>query len=258
MITIKEMNLVNSGDGLRLPQLVGDNMVMQRDKSNKIWGYIDKGKKVTIKFVGEVYETEVNSEGKWEVYLKPLCDIGPHTMEICGDKTIVINNILIGDLWICGGQSNMELPVARVMELYRDEVNHYENSFIRMFRVPSAYDFEHPQEELVDGYWQILNKENVLDFTALGYFFAKELFDRYQVPIGLINTALGGTPAEAWISEDSLNVMPEYIAQVAKYKDKGYINELLHKDEQRISAWMKRLDELDKGLNEEAAKLGIK
>ena len=245
---------MNNGDGLRLPQLVGDNMILQRDRSNKIWGYIEEGKKVTIKFVDEVYETEGNSEGKWEVYLKPLCDIGPYTMEICGEKTIVIHNILIGDLWICGGQSNMELPVARVMELYRDEVNQYENSFIRMFRVPTVYDFEHPKEELIDGYWQILKKENVLDFTALGYFFAKELFERYQVPIGLISTALGGTPAEAWISEDSLKVMPEYIAQVAKYKDKGYINELLHKDSERISAWMKQLDELDKGLNEETSK----
>ena len=242
------MSKVANSNELRLPKLIGDGMILQREQPNKIWGYIGEGKKVTVKFVNTIYETEGNREGKWEVCLKPLPDGGPYNMEIKADKTIIIQNILMGDLWICGGQSNMELPVSRVMERYRDEINSYVNPLIRMFKVPMAYDFEAPQEELIEGYWQPLTKRNVQDFTATGYFFAKKLFEKYQVPIGLIHTAVGGTPAEAWISEEGLKAMPEYIEQIAKYKNKDYIRQVLDKDEERINQWLQRLDNLDRGM----------
>lgn len=186
--------------------------------------------------------------------MNPLPDGGPYNMEIQADKTITIHNILMGDLWICGGQSNMELPVSRVMERYRNEINGYDNPLIRMFRVPIVYDFEALQEELADGYWQLLTKKNVLDFTATGYFFAKELFEKYQVPIGLIHTAVGGTPVEAWISEEGLRTLPEYIEQVDEYKDREYIKQVIRKDDERINTWMNRLNTLDSGMSNEECK----
>ncbi len=248
------MSGVDNSSGLRLPQLISDGMILQRERPNKIWGYVGEGIKVIVKFVNVTYETEGDSKGRWEIYLNPLPDGGPYNMEIKADRVIVIRNILIGDLWICGGQSNMELPISRVMERYRDEVNTYINPLIRMFKVPMVYDFESPQEELMGGDWQPLTKENVQDFTAVGYFFAKKLFEKYQIPIGLIHTAVGGTPAEAWISEEGLKEMPEYIEQVAKYKDREHIKQVLEKDEQRIDTWIKRLDALDKGMSDEDSK----
>src|SRR5439155_14289739 len=111
------------------------------------------------------------------------------------------------------GQSNMELPMGRVKVKYPDVVDHANNTNIRQFEVPDKYNFNHPQEDVAYGQWIPATKEHILQFSAAAYFFANEIYNKYKVPVGLINTALGGSPAEAWISEDALKQFPAYYSE---------------------------------------------
>src|SRR5690606_26177600 len=116
---------------------------------------------------------------------------------------------LFGDVWICSGQSNMELTMERVKEKYAQIIASCENPYIRQFNVPDQYDFEKPHTDLEGGNWQKATPENIMGFSAVAYFFARELYEKYNVPVGLILSALGGSPVEAWMSEDALRRFPE-------------------------------------------------
>jgi len=233
---------------VRLPRLVSDGMVLQRDATVKIWGWADEGEKVTINFKGKTYTTAAGTDGKWMVTLSPLKAGGPYNMEIKATNLITLKSILIGDVWICSGQSNMELSMDRVKDKYPDIIAHSDNPSIRQFIVPDRYNFNTPQEDLESGNWESANPKTVLNFTAVGYFFAKELFEKYKVPIGLMNASLGGSPAQAWLSEDALKAFPEYLATAEKYKDIAYINQIKEKDKAVNDAWYNRIRQIDKGL----------
>ncbi|WP_054743234.1 sialate O-acetylesterase [Cellulosilyticum ruminicola] len=238
--------------GLKLPRIISDGMIIQRNEEIKIWGHESAGVFIDVYFAGCTYTAVGDKEGNWKVVMPAMEAGGPYELIITvgNKKRMVIQDILIGDLWLCGGQSNMELPISRVMERYKEEVETYENNKIRMFQVPMTYDFNGPLENIRAGIWQRLNQSNAKNFTAVGYFFAKALYEKYQVPIGLIHTAIGGTPIEAWMSEEALKQFPAYIEQSAKYKDKAFIQKTLVDDITRINAWYNRLDEVDLSLKE--------
>lgn len=234
---------------VKLPLLISDGMVLQRDADVKIWGWADKGEKVTINFNGKTYNATTGTDGKWSVMLSELkAGDGPYSMDINASNHIILTNIMIGDVWVCSGQSNMELAMDRVKYRYPDVVAHADNPNIRQFVVPHRYDFQGPQEDLKSGRWESANPESVLHFSAVGYFFAKELFEKYHVPIGLINASLGGSPAQAWLSEDALKVFPEYLQTAEKFKDGNYINQIVEKDKAVSDAWYSRIQQLDNGL----------
>lgn len=240
---------MESIEGLRLPKIWSDGMVIQREKEIKIWGYVQEGKKVKVYFMEQVYETTGNSVGRWSITIPPLRAGGPYEIKVeSQEQSITIKDILIGDVWICGGQSNMELPIERVMERYRKEVRSYNNEQIRMFKTPIKYDFAKPREDFEEGQWQALNQENVLAFYAVGYFYAKELYEHYQVPIGLIQVAIGGTPVEAWMSEESLSHFPNYVASIESYKDEKNIQKDLEEDVERMQQWDEQVWKSDQGL----------
>jgi sialate O-acetylesterase len=233
---------------VRLPALLSDGMVLQRDTNAKIWGWADEGENVKIIFNGKTYSTRADADGKWEVVLSQLKAGGPYSMNIEADNHITLKDIMIGDVWACSGQSNMELSMDRVKYRYPDVIANSDNPAIRQFVVPDVYNFKEPQEDLKSGNWVSANPENILEFTAVGYFFAKELFEKYHVPIGLINTSLGGSPAQAWLSEDSLKAFPEYLETAKKFKDDAYIKQIIEKDNAVSDAWYNRIQEIDKGL----------
>ncbi len=233
---------------VRLPLLVSEGMVLQRGDSAKIWGWADTGEKVTIKFNDKTYNTIAGTDGKWAVSLSALKAGGPYDMEINATNHTTLKNILIGDVWICSGQSNMVLPMDRVKDKYPDVIVNSENPSIRQFIVPDRYDFKTLQEDLESGNWESANPGTILNFTAVGYFFAKELFEKYHVPIGLIKASLGGSPAQAWMSEDALKAFPEYLATAEKYKDIAYINQIKEKDKAVNDAWYGHIQQIDKGL----------
>ncbi|WP_094546029.1 sialate O-acetylesterase [Petroclostridium xylanilyticum] len=233
---------------IRLPRLISDGMVLQRDARVKIWGWAGAGEKVTIHFIDREYSTTTDADGKWMVMLPALEAGGPYKMEIKGSNTITLNNILIGDVWVCSGQSNMELPMARVSDLYAEEIAHCDNPAIRQFIVPDRYDFKVPQQDLQEGSWESANPESILKFTAVGYFFAKALFEKYHVPIGLINASVGGSSVEAWLSEEALQAFPEHLETAKKFKDDTYLNKIKKEDEMISSTWYDHLNRQDQGL----------
>lgn len=230
-----------------LPTLVSDGMVLQREKNILIWGKADPGEQVNIKFLNKKYSTTADKNGDWKVTLSPMKAGGAYTMVI---NDIEIKNILIGDVWLCSGQSNMELPIRRVLDLYADEVKDYKNPMIHYIKIPISSNYHKPQSDIPKESWQELNPERALSFSALCYFFAKDLYEKTKVPIGLINSAVGGSPIESWISEDGLTEFPHYLHDRDLHRDDSYVEKANILDRERRNLWNTILYKKDKGLNE--------
>jgi sialate O-acetylesterase len=233
---------------ITLPRLISDGMVLQRDAEVRLWGWAATGEDIEIHFLDQTYNITADQDGNWEVILSSLKAGGPYSMEIKASNQLTLNNILVGDVWICSGQSNMVLPMERVQDKYAEEIANSANPSIRQFLVPMRYDFHEPQTDLKAGKWVSADPEKVMKYTATGYFFAKTLYDRYQVPMGLINVSVGGSPVEAWLSEDALQAFPQHVEVLTKYKDDAFVEQILAKDKAVQNAWYKRARQLDKGL----------
>ena len=232
---------------IKLPSFIGDGMVLQRNAEVKIWGWASPSERVTISFKDINLETKTKSDGEWMVVLKDLKQGGPYQMVISGTNTITINNILVGDVWLCSGQSNMELPMRRVKPLYKKEIATAQNSRIRYIEIPQRYNFKQPQQNIEKVEWQEVRPETISDFSAVAYFFAKELYDTYQVPIGLINASLGGSPAEAWLSEDALKEFPHYFNELQQFKNDELIDSIKNHDNNHWQDWHYTLHKKDLG-----------
>lgn len=244
-------SIVTSGQ-IKLPKLICDGMILQRDIPVKIWGWANRHAKITVNFIGAKYSAAADDNGRWNLVLPKHKEGGPFEMVISGSNEITIHNILYGDVWLCSGQSNMELPMRRVSPVYKSEIAKSLNDNIRQFLVPQKYDFNTPLEDLESGAWKSANPQNVLDFSAVGYFYAKELYDKYKIPIGIINASLGGSPAEAWISEESLKKFPAYYKEAQKFKDDSLIKKIEDSDNKRINAWYSLARQKDEGYKDPA------
>ncbi|MBC7890156.1 MAG: sialate O-acetylesterase [Ferruginibacter sp.] len=233
---------------VRLPRLISSGMVLQRDVTIKIWGWASPNEGVTLRFNNHTFKTIADNKGNWSLGLPAQKAGGPYQMTIKASNEINLKDILIGDTWICSGQSNMELTMERVKYKYTTEMLHAGNPDIRQFTVPDKYDFINPQPDLEAGNWLPLTPGNISSFSAVAYFFAKALYEKYKVPIGLINAALGGSPAEAWISESALKKLPAYYQQAQKFKNKNLIKTIESNDSTVSISWYKQLNETDDGL----------
>lgn len=236
---------------VKVPRLISDGMVLQREIPLRVWGWASPGERVTVKFCGETVSGETDDRGKWMVVLSPKKAGGPFVMDINGINHIWLRNVMVGEVWVCSGQSNMELPMDRVKEKYPEIIAHSENPAIRQFRVPQKYDFNTPHDNLPGAKWESAGPKTILGFSAVAYFFARELNTHYHVPVGLINAAVGGTPDEAWLSADALRFFPEYAAEAGRYADSNYVNSILAADKKRREDWYARVWENDKGLHDE-------
>ena len=211
---------------VKLPRLIRDSMILQRDSKINIWGWASKGEKIKIKFNGKNFKTTTASDGKWSLQLPPMKAGGPYTMNIDASNDLVITNILIGDVWLCSGQSNMVHQLKLHSVRYVDEIASANYPAIRHFWIPTMTDLNGPHDDLPTGYWKSANPEDVLEFSAVAYFFARKIYEKYHVPIGLINASVGGTPIEAWTSEEGLKEFPNIYATVQKNKDTTYVNNI--------------------------------
>jgi sialate O-acetylesterase len=231
---------------VRLPALVDDGMILQRDVETRIWGWASPGEEITISIGDHELTAQAGEDEKWEVALPAFEAGGPYVMEISGKNEIRIEDILFGDVWFCSGQSNMELPVRRVIWEYEELFDGYENNFIRQFKVPQTYNFKKRLHDYGSGKWVAADENSVLDFSAVAFFFAKNIYEKYNVPVGLINTAIGGSPAEAWMSRETLKEFPEHIAEMQRMKSDSLIRAIEAADQKRQNAWYQLLDEKDK------------
>jgi sialate O-acetylesterase len=242
---------------IKLPRLISDGMVLQRDRAVKIWGWASPNEKIELDFNQKKYNAIASNEGKWTITLPSQKAGGPYEMTFLASNKIVLKNILFGDVWICGGQSNMELPMERVKDKYKDVIAKANNSNIRQFMVPDKFDFEKPNEDVDSGEWIFVNTENILKFSAVAYFFADEIYAKYKIPIGLINSALGGSPAESWISEDAIKKFPDYYNEAQKFKNKGLIEQIESNDKTVNANWYNILNANDEGLKDKWSNLEL-
>jgi len=231
---------------VRLPKLVSDGMVLQRDANVRIWGWAANGEKITIRFLDATYNATANDKGEWEVMLPKLKAGGPYAMQIDASNSITINDILVGDVWVCSGQSNMQFSL-RGSTIYQDEIAQSENTNIRQFMVGQGFKLGSRETDNRSGKWVSANPKTVVSFTAIGYFFAKKLYENYKVPIGLINASVGGSSAEAWISEEGIKEFPRYYEEVQKYQLPGYMDKINKQDNERVKAWNQQVKQNDEG-----------
>lgn len=208
---------------VKLPQLVSDGMVLQRDTELKIWGWASPGEKVGVEFRKKKYTTQADSDGNWQVLLSHQKAGGPYSMKIKGKNEIKLENILIGDVWLCSGQSNMEHYFGVHQERFADEIGQANNTDIRQFNVPMTPVITGAKDDFPPAQWKTATAENILEFSVVAYFFAKNLHEKYEVPIGIIKSTVGGSPIEAWISEEGLKEFPEIIKTVERNKDTAFV-----------------------------------
>ena len=210
---------INGFSQVKLPQLVRDSMILQRDVKVKIWGWASKNEKVSVKFNGKTYKTKADAAGNWSVVLAPMKAGGPYTMNIAASNKITLKDILIGDVWLCTGQSNMVHQMILHGVRYAEDIATANNPEIRHFWIPTMATVQGPRNDLPTGFWKSANPEDVKDFSAIAYFFARKLYEKYHIPIGLINASVGGTPIEAWMSEEGFKEFPDILNTIARNKD---------------------------------------
>nr|HQU74836.1 sialate O-acetylesterase [Calditrichia bacterium] len=187
------------------------------------------------------------ADSLWQVGIAVPGAGGPYQMTISGDNRIVLEDILIGDVWVCSGQSNMELSMSRVAPAYPEDIAGADFPAIRQFYVPRHYNFKVPQADVASGDWVKATPETVPAFSAVAFYFGRELHRKTGVPIGLINASLGGSPSEAWLSEEALQAFPHYLEEAMRFRDDSLIANIEKKDNQRREAWYANLDALDRG-----------
>jgi len=217
----------SAGPILHLNPLFGDNMILQRNRKEPVWGWGMAGQEVVIGFKGRSYKTTVPAAGKWKIDLDAGPAGGPYEMTIqCAAEKISIKNILVGDVWLCSGQSNMVLDFNndRVKALYAADIDSSANDQIRQILVARSYSAV-PSEDFGSSGWKLAGPKTLPSFTAAGYFFARALYEKYHVPVGIINSSNGGTVAEAWTSEEGLKELPQFGKDMLFLKDTAAVNE---------------------------------
>lgn len=238
-------NTLQTQAQLRLPALISDGMVLQRDKPVKIWGWANPGSQVQLNIHKKTQTTTTNTDSSWLFTIPPAKAGDTTTITIkSGDQSITIHDIIYGDVWLCSGQSNMEFNMSRVTYVYPKEIAASTNSDIRQFLTQRTFSFT-PYKQ-TRGSWSKANPQNILQFTAAGYFMAKELNAKYKVPIGIINTTWGGTPVEAWISEDGLKNLDSLAYKFNYYKDTAKVNQALRFEQTTNREWYQTLKDADK------------
>jgi sialate O-acetylesterase len=207
---------------IRVPRLVGDGMVLQRDMPVRIWGYGSPGEQVTVKFGGETASGVTQNSGRWAVILSPKKAGGPFTMDIDGINHVWVKNIMVGDVFVCAGDETMRFPLEKVRERYAEVIARADRVPIRFFRINKHYDFKGPRQNVASGSWEAASPASALSVSALAYLFAVQVNEHYHVPVGLITAAVADAPAEAWLSPEALSLFPSRSPAEDRYADSSF------------------------------------
>jgi sialate O-acetylesterase len=214
---------------VRLPGLFSDHLVLQQQMRIPVWGWADPDEQVTVTFRGRKTSTVAGADGRWSVRLPRQRAGGPYSLEVTGRNRIELTDVMVGEVWICSGQSNMEWPVHRSFEPDAAIANSA-NAQVRLFTVPKL-KAEAPVDD-VKGSWKECGPETVRDFSAVAYFFGRALQEARGVPVGLIHTSWGGSPAEVWIREELLAAHPGYKRDIL-----DPFPELARRHQEEIDRW---------------------
>lgn len=232
---------------VRLPEILGSGMVLQRDKPVNIWGWAEPNEKVAVTFKGQRYESITTQDRKWRIELPPTRAGGPYEMTVSGYNSIVLKDILFGDVYVCSGQSNMEFRMSRVEDRYADEISNSTNNRIRQFAVNSTWSFAIVDDVQSKQKWRPANPHNLMNFSAVAYFFGRALYEKHHIPVGIILSSVGGTPIESWISKEALKEFPDLLAINDSLENPIIINQIKLKDSLITVDWFQNVKTNDSG-----------
>ncbi len=236
---------------LELPNIFSDHMVLQRDQPNRVWGHAAADEKIVASFAEQNHETTADAEGNWSLTLDPVAAGGPFQLKIrggeAGGREVVIDDVLVGEVWICSGQSNMEWPVAAANDADLEQLtaNHPQ---IRMINFPNV-GTQQPVWSHANSNWMVCTPENVSQFSAVGYFFGRQLHQTLNVPVGLVNNSWGGSACEAWVDRSLLDGDDRFAGMSQRWADaEAKLAEL--------EALTTRSEEQEKQLNQMRGQMG--
>ena len=224
--------------GVRLPALFGDHMVVQQNLPVHVWGWADQDERVSVEFLGQVVSVTPSEDGRWEAYLDPAKAGGPFTLTVRGTNALTVKDIYVGEVWVGSGQSNMVWPLERSRDA-NEEIAAAKHPGIRYFKVELA-TADTPQED-VRGEWRVVSPDTAGEFSGVAYFFARHLHGKLDVPLGIIQSAWGGTPAESWASLPALKADPSLSGMIVDFdreaeEARGPYAEALANWEKRVAA----------------------
>lgn len=234
-----------------IPYLLRDGAILQRNQRNHFWGYTGSEQEVTLLYEEIILKTKSDEKGYFDIILpahevSESIDFKISTV----DAEIILKDICFGDVFLLGGQSNMQLWMERLKTRYPDEIKQAKNPWIRYFEVPQEPSFDNIKTELTSGQWKRAIGEDLKNLSGIGYFFAKEKFSEDGVPIGLIATAVGGTPLNVWLSEESLTKFNSLSPSYNALKNKEYLKEIQNIDKLYQDSYQKLCEETDEGLHQ--------
>jgi len=245
LIVFGVLLLVNAGAALadvKLPAVISDNMVLQRNKKLSIWGWAEPGEEVMVSVSWHRMRWAVTAgdNGKWVFKMNSPKMGGPYEMTFSGKNTITLKNIMVGEVWVCSGQSNMQMAVKSSANA-EQEIAAADYPDIRLFTVERKVA-EQPQSDCV-GNWTLCSPQTVPDFSAVAYYFGRELHKELDVPIGLIHTSWGGTPAEAWTRRGVLKEESDFAPILERYEDAvAKYPQAMEEHKQKVEEWKKAVE----------------
>ncbi|HNX56221.1 MAG TPA: sialate O-acetylesterase, partial [Prolixibacteraceae bacterium] len=204
--------VLSSQANVKPARIFSSNMVLQKGMENPIWGWADKNESVSVSLNGKTVKTKAGKDGKWIAKLPAMEYGGPYTLSLKGKNTVELTNIMIGEVWVCSGQSNMEFQVNRAINA-DDEIAEANYPNIRLFTVEKKIS-KTPMSDLETGEWTVCSPKTIPNFSAVGYFFGRKLNQELNVAVGLINDSWGGTTAETWTSEETIKNDPDFKAKL--------------------------------------------
>lgn len=237
---------------LRLPKLLSDGCVLQRRKSIHIWGWDKAGALVTVRLEKDEVSGKTSEDGRFDLYLPARESGGPYELEVfddCGGK-ITVKDVMLGLVWFCTGQSNMELPINRIKDKYPEFLHTVDNDKIRTFKITAQSNYHGPFEELQSGQWKSISQDTIMDFSATGTFFAMNLHSITGQTVGFIDASLGGSRISSWMSREMLEGYDELLAEADKYSDDEFVKSVEETNMKNAYTWHTDLNSRDEGLKE--------
>jgi sialate O-acetylesterase len=251
LISLFSMSLMHAYGDIKLPVIFQDNMVLQRDKEIILWGWADPKEQIAVTIQDKKYQAITGNDGRWKIIISPQQAGGPYDITLHGKNNVTLKNILFGDVWICGGQSNMQFTIDQIRYLEKDTAR-ANNAQLRLFTVPVDMDFI-PRDDLKGGSWQIASVTSMQQFSATAYFFGRYLQESTHVPIGLVSVNLGATAVECWMSPAALSKFPQFNSFYKEFLEPAKsFQQVTSEFEKQKSSWSKKYYQLDDpGLKEE-------
>ena len=226
---------------LTMPKLLDDGCVLQSGRPVNIWGWCTPGERVSVRIGECTGETISAADGGWQVRLDALDSGGPYAFEVIGDGTMVRRSCYAGEVFLCSGQSNMELSMQWVHSYYPSEFQRQDDPLLRQFKVVDRYDFSGPVRDHEEASWLGCAPETLGQFSAVAYFFGRMVRQWLQVPVGLLNVSLGGSPIEAWMDAASLDDCPEALEELDPYLGDGVAEARSEESLSAVAGWMEEL-----------------